>query len=259
MTFIFARDAIRLTEKDFEDAAEELHCEVAAIKAVSKVESGGKSGFFKNKKPKILFESRWFHNLTKGRFDKTHPHLSTSRWVRNYYGGTREYERLEEAMKLDLEAAFKSTSWGMFQIMGGNYKLAGYKKVEDFVDAMCISERNHLQAFVKFILGNHLDDELRDLNWRAFARSYNGPGYKKNHYDEKMLQAYNEFSKKTHNRYPTTREIQMTLNKFGANIVVDGITGKNTKDAIRDFQFDHGLQVDGVVGKKTLQALGLYK
>ena len=34
-----------LTEQDFIDAANSLGCEVAAIKAVAFVESGGKSGF----------------------------------------------------------------------------------------------------------------------------------------------------------------------------------------------------------------------
>ena len=52
------------------------------------------------------------------RFDESHSHISTPSWVRNYKGGAGEYERLAEAIALNREAALKSASWGMFQILG---------------------------------------------------------------------------------------------------------------------------------------------
>ena len=36
-----------------------------------------------------------------------------------------------------------------------------------------------------------------DKQWAKFARSYNGAGYAKNHYDEKLQKAYERFSKIT--------------------------------------------------------------
>ncbi|WP_262919099.1 N-acetylmuramidase family protein [Niabella hibiscisoli] len=50
-----------LTEKDFQDAARQLNCEVAAIKAVAEVESKG-DGFLPTGEPKILFERHIFLN-----------------------------------------------------------------------------------------------------------------------------------------------------------------------------------------------------
>lgn len=38
---------------------------------------------------------------------------------------------------------------------------------------------------------------------------------------------------------------------------VDGIFGKQTKEAVKYFQRKNGLSVDGIVGKKTLKALGM--
>jgi peptidoglycan hydrolase-like protein with peptidoglycan-binding domain len=52
------------------------------------------------------------------------------------------------------------------------------------------------------------------------------------------------------------RWVQQTLNKvLGAKLSVDGITGTQTRNAIRRFQQQHGLQVDGVVGSNTEAAL----
>ena len=251
----FTGKATRLKDKDFEEAAGKLFCEVAAVKAVAEVESGGRSGFFKDKRPKILFESRYFHKLTGGAHDQAHPGISTPTWVRNYVGGTKEYDRLQKAVALDRDAALKSASWGMFQIMGNNHRLAGFDDVESFVQAQTISEGEHLKAFVNFVINNHLDDELRDRRWAEFARGYNGPGYRSNRYDEKLYDAYARHS----GGYtpPSTEDIQRALNNYGMHLRVDGSTGPLTRRAIREFQSANGLVADGVVGPKTLAALGL--
>jgi hypothetical protein len=181
---------VKLKETDYEDAAKELGVEVAAIKAVSNVESLG-SGFQADGRPKILFEAAVFSRLTAHKYDKSHPNISSKTWNRKLYkGGAEEYKRLAEAAKLDREAALRSASWGKFQIMGDNYRDLGYESAEAFVHAMCASERNQLKAFVKFIRSKGLKTALRDKNWAKFARLYNGPGYKKNRYDIHMRDAY---------------------------------------------------------------------
>lgn len=186
----FAGGGLTLSEQDFKRAADRLGCEVAAVKAVAEVESGGKTGFLPDKRPKILFESRWFHKLTGGRFDASNPELSTPTWVRNYKGGAAEYDRLQGAIALDRAAALKSASWGMFQILGVNHAIVGFGDVEAFVKAQVESEGRQLDAFIGFVISNKLDDELRDKRWADFARVYNGPGFAENKYDSKMADAY---------------------------------------------------------------------
>lgn len=52
--------------------------------------------------------------------------------------------------------------------------------------------------------------------------------------------------------------IQAALNKWGENIVVDGIYGKDTKSAVVRFQILHLLVPDGIVGGKTLEKMKKY-
>ncbi|MCB0328684.1 MAG: peptidoglycan-binding protein [Bdellovibrionales bacterium] len=53
----------------------------------------------------------------------------------------------------------------------------------------------------------------------------------------------------------SVRELQRSLRELGYDIKVDGAFGKNTANAVREFQRSQGLTVDGVVGKKTLAAI----
>ena len=184
-----------ITDADYRRAARTLGCEVAAIKAVAEVESRG-AGFLANGEPKVLFEAHIFDRLTGGRYRKGYPNLSSARWNKALYGpaGQHQHVRMQRAVALDREAALQSASWGRFQIMGFNWKLAGYASLQKFVNAMYRSEGDHLDAFVGFVIGRRLDDELRDRRWAAFAEGYNGPGYAENRYDEKMAAAYRRFA-----------------------------------------------------------------
>jgi len=251
----FTGPADTLKDADYERVAQRLSCEVAAIRAVAEVESGGRTGFLPDRRPKILFESRWFHKLTNGAFDRDHPDISTAEWVRNYKGGAAEYERLKAAIALDREAALKSASWGMFQILGVNHKVAGFNDVEAFVDAQCQSEGAHLDAFASFVLNNKLDDELRDKRWADFARGYNGPGFAANRYDAKLADAYARYA--GGRVPPSVLEIQNALNRHGAAIEADGKSGPDTRTAIREFQRQAGLPITGIADPATLAALGL--
>ncbi len=53
----------------------------------------------------------------------------------------------------------------------------------------------------------------------------------------------------------SVQELQSALNASGAGLAVDGVFGKRTHAAVKDYQSSKGLQVDGVVGPKTRGAL----
>lgn len=57
------------------------------------------------------------------------------------------------------------------------------------------------------------------------------------------------------NRGESVKWLQWALNRFSANLSVDGIYGPKTKLAVILFQLDHGLPQTGVADSKTLEAL----
>lgn len=181
-----------LTEQDFIKAAGELDCSVAVIKAVCEVEAP-LGGFLPSGEPTILFERHQFSRRTGRVFDISRPHIS-NRKPGGYLGGQAEHDRLAEAVALDRDAAMESTSWGKFQIMGFNYAPAGFDSLQAFINAMYQSEGRQLQAFVAFIQHEGMAVFLRNHQWAAFAKRYNGPNYAINSYDTKMAAAYKQLS-----------------------------------------------------------------
>jgi hypothetical protein len=262
MALEFSGTAKRFDDEAIEAAAAKIGCPVAAVRAVIDVESRG--GFLADGRPKILFERHYFRRLTDGAHDSKHPDISAKLWG-GYKGGAAEYERLHRAIDLkEREAALKSASWGAFQIMGSNFAVCGFPDVEKFVEAMVAGEPQQLGAFVAFVKGNNLDDELRRLDWVGFARGYNGPDFRKNKYDEKLAAAYRYHSAggaRTTSPLPVLRmgdrgdEVE-TLQK-ALKVKADGDFGPGTKAAVVAFQKEHGLYPDGVVGKNTWAKLGV--
>lgn len=182
-----------LTAQDFQDAADQLGCEVADVKAVCEVEAP-RGGFLPSGEPTILFERHQFSKRTGRKFDISHPHIS-NRQPGGYKGGQAEHIRLAEAVALDRDAALESTSWGKFQIMGFNYAPAGFESLQEFINAMFQSEGRQLKAFVSFIQHEGMAGFLRERRWAAFARRYNGPNYAINNYDTKMAAAHAKFAR----------------------------------------------------------------
>lgn len=183
----------KLTDDDFCRAAKTLGCEVAVIKAVAEVESRG-NGFYTDGFPVILFERHKFRSFTGGRYNTSHPQISGP--AGNYgSAGQNQRNKFNLAFKLDPIAAMKSCSWGKFQLMGFNHALCGFATVGEFVDAMKHSEGKQLDAFVNFVINTGLSDELRRLDWKGFAKGYNGAGYAQNKYDTKMAAAFKKYTK----------------------------------------------------------------
>jgi hypothetical protein len=189
---IISKAPSKITSSDIATIAAILGVTPAHIKAVIAVESGG-SGFFDNLQPKILFEAHLFAKETNQGYNITHPNISSAKWNKAlYFGGKKEYIRLGNAMAINPEAALKSTSFGMFQILGNNFKACGCSSVDEFVRSMCVSEAEQLRLFGNFLVSTGLIKKLRANDWAGFARGYNGPGYAANKYDIKLLEAFNK-------------------------------------------------------------------
>ena len=146
--------------------------------AIAKVESGGRSAFWRLNRgdgahiPAILYERHYFSDLTNGKYDSTHPDISWPVGYRKksqlgstdkkmhdhkvdaddiYSSYATSYLRLINAYRLDPGAALQSCSWGKFQIMGRNYVLCGAASIEEFVSAMCAAELGQIQLLAGFI------------------------------------------------------------------------------------------------------------
>lgn len=197
-------EILRLTETDYEEVAQMLGVETAAIKAVVDIEAGKQhQGFFAPGKPIINFDLSMFrrharrNGINLSRYTQSHPAVFSRPNTRRH-GTTQaaQHARLKSARSIDETTAMQGTFWGMFQIGGFNWKLCGCESIEEFEERMCHSEREQLELFANFIRNSGMDKALRDKNWAAFARRYNGPSYAKRGYHTRMATAYKRHKEK---------------------------------------------------------------
>lgn len=188
---------VNLCKADFEEVAADLGCEAEVLQAIQLVESGGRGGFVAPGMPTILFEGHVFwRGLRKRGLDpklwvKGNEEVLYPRWTKGFYrGGLAEYDRLEQAVRVNREAALEATSWGMFQLMGFNYGLCGMLSVTELVEAMQESERMQLVLLGRFLKATGMVKAVQRKDWAGFAKLYNGPGYERNAYDVKLRGAY---------------------------------------------------------------------
>lgn len=185
-----------VTEQQYKDAAKILGIETAAIKAVAEIEAP-RGGFDAQGRLTILFEPHIFwkelrkRNIDPSKLQKKNPDLLSPVWNPKLYGKfSIQWDKMNRARLINEDAALSSASYGAFQIMGFNYKSCGFNTVKAFVTDLEKGEANQLNAFCNYIKSVMLDDELRNKDWKGFARGYNGPSYWKNLYDSKLNKAY---------------------------------------------------------------------
>lgn len=192
----------RLTEEDYEEVAQMLDVDVAAIKAVVDIETGRRhEGFWAPGKPLINFDLTMYRrfaprcgvSLTKAR--KAHPEIFRRPDARRYgsYQAAQQ-ARLDAACDVDTVSAYQSTFWGMFQIGGFNWRKCGCDSVQQFVELMSRSERSQLELFARFIENSGMVDAVRRHNWLQFALKYNGPKAKSRGYHKRLAASYKRHS-----------------------------------------------------------------
>lgn len=255
-------------------AANDAGLEPAALLAVTAVESAGQVFALVEgrQEPLIRFEGHYFDRRLSGEKQEqaraqglaspsagaiANPRTQAGRW-----------KMLEKAAAIDAQAAYESVSWGLGQVMGAHWQWLGYASVEALVEEARSGAFGQVRLMVRYIEKAGLADALRSHDWPAFAHGYNGPGYKKNAYDEKIADAYEHYATGKPLRAATqppllrpgsqgeaVASLQRSLTALGYPASVDGIFGPETLAAAQKFQADHGLDADGIIGKRTSEAI----
>lgn len=254
-----------------EAEAARLGVEPATLAAVISVESAGRmTARVKGRdEPLIRFEGHWFDRRLDGakRSAARKAGLADPRAgvVKNPASQPARWALLERAIRIDRAAAFESVSWGAGQVMGGNWKMLGYASVDDLVDEARAGAAGQVRLMGRFIAASGLAPALRERDWAAFARGYNGPAFRANAYDRKLARAYARFTAGVPvprtdvlakgARGETVADLQRMLVALGHPLSIDGIYGPATVAAVTAFQRDRNLAADGVVGPATRAAL----
>lgn len=192
----------RLTEADYEEVAQMLDVDVAAIKAVVDIETGRQhEGFWAPGKPLINFDLTMYRRfaprsgVSLSKAKKAHPEIFRRPDARRYgsYQAAQQ-ARLDAACDIDTVSAYQSTFWGMFQIGGFNWRKCGCESVQQFVELMSRSERSQLELFARFIENSGMVDAVRRHNWLQFALKYNGPKARSRGYHKRLAASYKRHS-----------------------------------------------------------------
>lgn len=278
----FAGKALPMTPGMFQQTAARLECPPSMVAATWKVETP-RGSFFPGGRPQILWEAHVFYDELPAakREDAVRAGLAVPKWspstqYKNQTSAGSRYDIVIRAAKLDRVAAFNSFSMGGPQIVGKNYRLAGFTSAEDMFMAMRESEDAHFEAFINFVRSAGLVDEMQRRDYVGFTRGYNGRGQ----VDEyaPILRRYDEeFSESMPDHYQVplpdlpensitmgktgerVRHFQERLVKFGYKIGVDGDFGPETKMAVENFQRKYNIDVRdharGVLTPATQRAL----
>ena len=180
--------------------AKELDVPAGGVYGFVITESNGAFSWGGGKIP-ILFERHVCYREVKRKFGyfkarqlfKAYPDICNPK-SGGYGPSATQYNRLAKAIsRIDKEIAHLSASFGAFQIMGFNHRLAGYSSAVLMSDAFHADpENNQVRGFVEFLKNykrGGVIAALRCRDWVAAAKAYNGKRYYINSYDKKIKTA----------------------------------------------------------------------
>ncbi len=237
----FAAWGAPLAEQELDQAVALVGCDTAALWALVMVETTG-VGFLPDRRPRLLFERHYFSRLTQGRFDGTDPDISAPTAGGYGPGGGHQYDRLQAALVLDPDAALRSASWGLGQVMGAAFRATGHPTVEAMVADCVAGEGGQLLCLARFLVSNGLATALQQGDWTRLARGYNGPDYAAQHYDERLAASHRRL---VQDGLPDlrVRAAQLGLAYHDRPVPVDGRLEQATQTALAAFQAEAGLPV----------------
>src|SRR3984893_342883 len=245
----FQGNAFALSSDGLATVSNNLGVHAPEIWTVLAVETSG-CGFLPDRRPQILYERHIFHRLTQGRYDDG----DISDPQPGGYGprGAPQYDRLAKAIAKDRTSALASASWGIGQIMGENYQLAGFRDVEQMVAAMSESEDDQLTAMGTFLIKSRLHLPLQAHDWSSFARGYNGANYLINRYDVRLA---SEFQKYSAGAVPdvSVRAAQLYLTYLSLHPgPIDGVAGVETLASFSEFATQDAFQDRGILDADSM-------
>lgn len=163
---------LRINKQQIKDLANSIWLEYASLQAILKTETPGYGFDMATGKLLIQFEPNYFKRME--------PFAPSGAWSVNKVDvQSKEWVAFNDAFSKDPESAMKSTSIGMPQIMGENFKACGYNSVGEMWDEFKKGEYHQVKALCNFILSNKkLYQAIKECNWHQVAYIYNGPKYK---------------------------------------------------------------------------------
>ncbi|MCT7377521.1 N-acetylmuramidase domain-containing protein [Chelativorans salis] len=255
------------------DTARRADLDPALLLALVEVETGGRTHAVVNgrREPLIRFEGHYFDR----RLSPPDRELArreglaapTAGAVHNPPGQAARWRMLERAIEIDRRGAYESTSWGMGQVMGAHWAWLGYKNVDALVDKARSGPEGELDLMLRYIDKAGLMEPLRNRDWAAFARGYNGPAFAGHSYHIKLSLAYRRHARRLAvapgtpgllrkgDHGTAVRHLQNLLRALGHPVASDGIFGPRTEAAVALFQRRQGLMADGIAGPATMEAM----
>lgn len=240
----------------------------AAFAAVVEVESNGKafSRVDGRDLPLILFEPHVFYRCLPPslRAEAVRRNLARPKWGQLPYPKTQaaRYNQLERAKSIHEEAAYMACSWGVGQVLGENHVMLGLPTARALAEQAMSGIAGQLDLMARFIDATGLGPKLIALDWRGFARRYNGSGQVAE-YAGRMERAFRRYggqavpveeddvTLRLGSRGTAVSDLQQNLRRLGYHLFVDGDFGPATEAAVTRFQSDNGLLADGIAGPVT--------
>ncbi|WP_331686696.1 N-acetylmuramidase domain-containing protein [Consotaella aegiceratis] len=264
--------------RDVVDAARQVESQTgvaaAVLIAVALVETNAKAFALvgNRQEPLIRFEGHYFDRGLRGdaRATARAAGLADPRAGRiaNPRSQAARWRLLDRAVAIDAEAAHAATSWGLGQVMGAHWKKLGFASATDLAATARQSTAGQFDIVARFLRLGGLDRRLDRADFEGFARRYNGPGFRRNRYDDKIAVALTKARRALADplesnmtqlgaRGAAVTALQRGLCQVGLDVVVDGIFGPKTRAMVALFQARQGMVATGAADRGVFDALGV--